>query len=152
MAMTARSGVVAAVVLLLAGIGVAGCKSSSPTEAEADGAATVTEVPGQEGIHRVELTADGAERIGLETATVRGPARAGQPGLSVPLSAVLYDRDGATWVFVSTGKLAFQRAPVSIRAVTGDQALLASGPAVGSAVATLGAAELLGAEEGVPGE
>lgn len=151
MAMTARQGVVVALVLL-AGLGMAGCKSSSPTEAEADGAATVTEVPGQDGIHRVELTEDGAERIGLQTAVVRGPAAAGQPALSVPLSAVLYDQSGATWVFVSTGKLAFQRARVSIRAVAGDQALLASGPAVGSAVATIGAAELLGAEDGVPGE
>jgi hypothetical protein len=151
MAMTARSGVVAAMVLL-AGIGVAGCKSSSSAEGEADGAATVTDVPGQDGIHRVELTADGAQRIGLQTATVRGPAAAGQPALSVPLSAVLYDQNGATWVFVSTGELAFQRARVSIRTVVGDQALLASGPPAGAAVATLGAAELLGAEDGVPGE
>ncbi|MDQ1743837.1 MAG: hypothetical protein QOE23_2176 [Pseudonocardiales bacterium] len=149
--MTARSGVVAAIVLL-AGIGLAGCKSSSATEAEPDRAATVTEVSGQPGIHRVELTADGAERIGLQTATVRSSAAAGQPVLSVPLSAVLYDQHGATWVFVSTGKLAFQRARVSIRTVVGDQALLASGPAAGSTVATLGAAELLGAEDGVPGE
>lgn len=138
--------------VLVAGIGVAGCTSASSTETDANGAATVTEVPGQDGIHRVELTADGAQRIGLETAVVRGPSGAGQATLSVPLSAVLYDQNGATWVYVSTGELAFQRARVRIRSVAGDQALLTSGPAVGTTVATLGAAELLGAEDGVPGE
>jgi len=138
--------------VLLAGIGVAGCKSSSEPEAEADGAASVTEVPGQEGIHRVELTADGAQRIGLQTATVGSRAVAGKPAGTVPLGAVLYDKDGATWVYVSSGKLAFQRARIVVSGVAGQLALLASGPAAGTAVATVGAAELLGAEDGVPGE
>jgi hypothetical protein len=149
--MTARQGVLAAMVLL-AGIGGAGCKASSSAEAETDGAASVTEVRGQDGIHRVELTADGAQRIGLRTGIVGSRVAAGKPARTVPLSAVLYDRAGATWVYVSTGKFAFQRARISVSGVEGQLALLSAGPAAGTAVATVGAAELLGAEDGVPGE
>jgi hypothetical protein len=159
MAMAARQGLVAALVLL-AGVSLAGCKSSSSAQAEeADGAATVTEVQGKDGIHRVELTSEGAGRIGLKTETVRAGAAA--PGstanpatsrLSVPLSAVLYDKDGATWVYVSTDKLAFQREEITIAGVKGETALLTSGPPAGTAVVTVGAPELLGAEDGVPGE
>jgi hypothetical protein len=156
--MAARQGFVAAMVLL-AGVSVAGCKSSSSAgaEAEPDGAASVTAVQGKEGINRVELTADAAERIGLQTGTVRarsaaatGHAAAGT--LSVPLDAVLYDKDGVTWVYVSTDALAFQREKVTISGVDGELAVLTSGPAAGTAVVTVGAPELLGAEDGVPGE
>jgi hypothetical protein len=160
MAMAARQGLVAALVLL-AGVSLAGCKSSSSAQAESEtnGAAKVTEVQGKEGIHQVELTSDGAQRIGLKTEPVRAGAAApdstatrATAQLSVPLSAVLYDKDGATWVYVSTDKLAFQRAPVKIASVNGDTALLSSGPPAGTAVVTVGAPELLGAEDGVPGE
>jgi hypothetical protein len=110
----------------------------------------------------VELTADAAERIGLQTGAVRSrpaPAKhaATQPTavagtLAVPLNAVLYDKDGATWVYVSTGTLTFQRERITISGVDGDSAVLTTGPATGTAVVTVGAAELLGAEDGVPGE
>jgi hypothetical protein len=160
MAMAARQGVVAALVLL-AGVSVAGCKSSSSAgaEEETNGAAKVTAVQGKDGIHQVELTSDGAQRIGLETGTVRTTAAA--PGattkvattrLSVPLNAVLYDKDGATWVYVSTGKFTYRREAVRIASVSGDTAILSSGPTAGTTVVTVGAAELLGAEDGVPGE
>lgn len=147
--------------VLLAGVGLAGCKSSSPADAEAqvDGAASVSAVEGKDGISRVALTEDAAERIGLQTRAVRPRSVSGTPTagaaagtLSVPLSAVLYDKDGATWVYVSTGALAFQRERVMISGVEGDSAILTAGPAAGTSVVTVGAAELLGAEEGVPGE
>jgi hypothetical protein len=156
MAMAARQGVIAAMVLL-AGVSVAGCKSSSSAaEPETNGAASVTAVQGKQGINRVALTSDGAERIGLQTGTVLSRAAAAKPGaagtLTVPLSAVLYDKDGATWVYVSSGPLAFQREKVTISGVDGEVAVLSAGPAAGTAVVTVGAAELLGAEDGVPGE
>jgi hypothetical protein len=152
--MAARQGVVAAMVLL-AGVSVAGCRSSSSAaEPETNGAASVTAVQGKEGINRVALTADGAERIGLQTGAVRSRAASMKPAgmLAVPLNAVLYDKDGATWVYVSTGTLAFQREKVTISGIDGELAVLSAGPAAGTAVVTVGAAELLGAEDGVPGE
>jgi hypothetical protein len=158
--MAARQGLIAALVLVT-GVSVAGCKSSSAGDAKAaeDSAASITAVDGQDGISRVELADDAARRIGLETGTVRARAAAARsagkaiPGtLSVPLSAVLYDKDGKTWVYVSINKLAFQRAQVAISGVEDDLAILTSGPAAGTAVVTVGAPELLGAEDGVPGE
>jgi hypothetical protein len=155
--MAARQGLVAAMVLLT-GVGVAGCKSSSAGgEAESNGGATVTDVEGKDGIHRVELTADAAQRIGLETATVGAMAGLAKPAaapgrVSVPLDAVLYDKDGATWVYVGTAKYAFERARVAVSGVDGKLAVLTSGPPAGTAVVTVGAAELRGAEDGVEGE
>jgi hypothetical protein len=156
-ARAARQGLVAARVLL-AGVSAAGCRSSSSASAEAEAgrAASVTAVEGKEGIHQVALTADAAERIGLQTGAIRPRTAPGKPAvagtLSVPLTAVLYDKDGATWVYVSTDTLAFQREKVTISGVDGELAVLTSGPAAGTAVVTVGAAELLGAEDGVPGE
>jgi hypothetical protein len=72
--------------------------------------------------------------------------------LAVALGAVLYDKDGATWVYVRTAPLTFQRQQVVISRVAGDVAVLRSGPSAGTAVANIGVAELRGAEDGVSGE
>jgi len=64
----------------------------------------------------------------------------------VPYSAVYYDAKGDAWVYVSTAPLAFHRERVEVERVSGDLALLASGPAVGTPVATVGVSLLYGAE------
>jgi hypothetical protein len=119
--------------------------------------AVVTLVAGAGNLHRIKLDADAASRIGLETDTVREltstrPKNGGVPLTTVDFAAVLYDKSGATWVYTKTGTLTFQRKAVTVIRVDGDRAVLSSGPAVGSAVATVGAAELRGSEDGVPGE
>jgi hypothetical protein len=140
-----------AAVLLLAGISVAGCRSGSASSGSAaEKPASVTAIDGSDQLHRIQLTADAAERIGLTTDTVRTLPSNKQ--LVVAVGAVLYDKDGATWVYVRTGPLTFQREQVAISRITGDVAVLQSGPAPGTDVANLGVAELRGAEEGVPGE
>jgi hypothetical protein len=48
--------------------------------------------------------------------------------------------------------LTFVPQEVVIARIDGDTAILTSGPAPGTEVVTVGAAELLGAEYGVPGE
>jgi hypothetical protein len=140
-----------AALLLCAGISVSGCTSGSASS-ESAGAepATVTAVDGSDGLNSVQLTADAAERIGLTTDTVRALPPSKQ--LAVALGAVLYDQDGATWVFVQTAPLTFQRQRVAVSRVDGAVAVLQSGPATGTAVANVGVAELHGAEDGVPGE
>jgi hypothetical protein len=146
-----------AVALLLVGTAVTGCSRS-----EAGGAPTgnepavVTPVEGSEDLHRIQLTDDAADRIGLTLTTVStaakaGPADGAHPA-SVAAGAVVYDSSGVTWVFVQQEHLTFQRAKVVVSRVVGDTAVLRSGPPVGSQVALVGVAEIKGAEEGVPGE
>ena len=70
----------------------------------------------------------------------------------IPLAAVLYDKDGKTWTYTTSEPLTFVPQEVVIARIDGDTAILTSGPAPGTEVVTVGAAELLGAEYGVPGE
>jgi hypothetical protein len=155
-----------AAVLLFAGISVAGCTASGTASSESAGKepASVTAIDGSAGLHRIQLTADAAERIELTTDTVRklssNPQKAGTTGIStsnapqlaIALGAVLYDQDGTTWVYVQTAPLTFQRQRVALSGIAGNVAVLQSGPAPGTAVANVGVAELHGAEEGVSGE
>ena len=149
----------------VAGISVAGCKAAGGAQpAAAPEPASVTTL-GSGQLPTVKLTADAAARIGLHTAKVTGLSAKQQqavvpgsakaaavPRLGVAMAAVLYDHNGATWVYSQTAPLTFQRQSVVVSRVDGDLALLSSGPAAGTAVATVGAAELRGSEDGVSGE
>jgi hypothetical protein len=64
----------------------------------------------------------------------------------VPYSAVYYDAKGDAWVYVTTAPLAFMRQRITVERVAGDLAVLASGPEVGTRVATVGVSLLYGAE------
>ena len=130
----------AALTVLLVGCG--------ETQAEsAEEPAKVSPIQGSS-VSQVVLTANAAERIGLKTA----PVQASAPGSTVPLAAVVYDRDGSTWVYTVAAPLTYVRQRVTVARVAGDVAILQAGPAVGTDVVTVGAAELLGSEYGVEGE
>jgi len=64
----------------------------------------------------------------------------------VPYSAVYYDAKGDAWVYVNTAPLAFVRQRVAVERVSGNLAVLSSGPEIGTPVATVGVALLYGAE------
>jgi len=127
--------VAAAVALVLAGFELA------EREASEDAPAAV-EHSDATGLSRVTLSPSAAERIGLETAAVRTRNRA----LVVPYSALIYDERGRTWVYTSPERLTFVRAPVVVRRITGESAVLSAGPRAGTTVAVVGAAELYGTE------
>lgn len=76
-------------------------------------------------------------------------AGSGTRRMVVPYSAVIYDLQGATWVYVSPEPLVFVREPVTIDYIQGDLAVLSEGPDIGTEVATVGVAELYGADTGV---
>jgi hypothetical protein len=107
---------------------------------------------------RVVLTPGTAERLGIQTALVREvmAAVAGESAATahkvIPMAAVFYDKTGATWTYTNPEPLSYVRQLVSIARIDGDLAVLQSGPAVGTAVVTLGTAELAGIEDGVAGE
>jgi len=69
-------------------------------------------------------------------------------GLVVPWSAVLFDMQGGTWVYVRTAANVFTRVRVEIRHIVGEVAVLGRGPASGADVVSVGAAELFGTEFG----
>jgi hypothetical protein len=111
----------------------------APTQAGAaldyrlEGAAAAAGVPGHP--VRVQLTlTDG----GLRKA--------------VPYSSLLYWVDGRSWVYTRTAPLTFVRRPVRVAYVNGNEAVLRSGPPVGTTVVRVGASELLGTEFEIEGE
>jgi hypothetical protein len=67
----------------------------------------------------------------------------------IPYSAVIYDLTGDTWVYTSPEPLTFVRQPISVDYIEGDMAVLVDGPDAGTLVATVGVAELYGADTGV---
>ena len=88
-------------------------------------------VPGQ--IVLVELTLEGS----------------GAQRKVIPYGAVIYDLYGETWVYTNPEPLVFVRHPIRVDYIEGDLAVLWEGPPAGTAVATVGVAELFGTEFGV---
>ena len=130
--------------MLVLAVMLVACKES-PAEEETGGSdlATVEPVEGTD-VARVTLTEDAAARIDVQTAPVeRG---AGSAALMIPYAAVLYDPEGETWTYTSPEDLTFVREPISVIRIDGERALLSKGPAPGTEVVTVGAAELLGTE------
>jgi hypothetical protein len=62
---------------------------------------------------------------------------------------VIYDLAGQSWAYVNTEPRTYVRQPVTIDYSKGQVTVLKDGPAVGTSVVSVGAAELFGAETGV---
>lgn len=107
--------------------------------------AHVEAIPGTE-LHKVTLTARAAERLDIKTDRVQEMVVGGAKRKVVPYAAVLYDPRGETWVYTSPEPLVFVRHRIHIEYIRGDRAVLSQGPPTGTAVVTVGAAELFGAE------
>jgi hypothetical protein len=142
--------------LLFASLSISGCNSKGDAAVERAAPAKIVAIEGSD-LSRVELTAEAAERVGITTEPARAVSIAGSPAgkaqqIVIPLAAVLYDKDGVTWAYTNPEPLVFVRQRLTISRVEGDLAVLQSGPAVGTIVVTVGAAELLGAEYEVSGE
>jgi len=135
-------GIGLAVALLAAGTIEIFASTDESESSEAAAAGVVEHTEGSD-IGRVKLTELGAKRIGLATAPV---ARGKGGTTTVPYSALLYDQQGATWVYATTAPLTFQRAPVEVATVDGDDVVLARGVEPGTQIATVGVAELYGTE------
>jgi hypothetical protein len=112
-------------------------------------AAQVEAVDGTE-LSRVTLTAQAAQRLDIQTASVEAVDGPGPATSAVPYGAVIYGPQGDTWVYVGDGDLTFVRRAVFIESIEGDRAYLSDGPEAGTPVVTVGAAELFGTEfEGI---
>jgi hypothetical protein len=120
------------------------CREVASEESGVNEPYTLEPVKGTE-FTRVILTADGAERIGLETAVVEAVGGA----KTVPESGVWIDVNGDEWVYTSPEPLVFVRAAISIDRYERDRAVLSDGPAIGTTVVSVGVAELIGSEFGI---
>jgi hypothetical protein len=99
------------------------------------------------GLSRLTLSAKAAERLGIAT----GAVSAAGAGTAIPYSALLYDKAGKTWVYTNPEGRDYVRAAIEVQRIEGDLAYLSSGPPVGTAVVTVGTAELWGVDTGVGG-
>ena len=128
----------------LAVLGLLACRDSK-AESEKPAPASLEEV-GEGEIGRITLTEDAARRLDIQTAEIEAGTSS---ALQVPFDAVIYQPDGSTWVYANPEALVFKREPVDVERIDGDVALVRSGPAAGTPVVTVGAAELWGFEFGV---
>ena len=95
---------------------------------------------------RITLTPKAAERLGVRTTPASAAVKG---GTSIPAAAILYSADGKTFVYTKAEDNVYVPAPVVVVDIIGDTAHLSSGPAAGTHVVTVAAAELYGAETGL---
>ena len=134
------------VVLLLACVSFTGCKHALEAAAEEEGGpAKVEHLQGDEP-SRITLTEEAAKRIDVQTDVVRDMVVAGARRQIIPYAAILYDTDGTTWVYTNPEPLVYVRHRIVVDFIDGEVAVLSEGPALGVAVVTVGAEELMGAE------
>lgn len=126
--------------LLLAALAASACRQVSSDAASESEPYAVEPIEGTD-VALVTLTADGAERIGLETAVV--------DGRTVPESAVWIDVNGDAWVYTVREPLTYVREQVTVDRYDDGVAFVSVGPNASAEVVTVGVAELIGSEFGV---
>jgi hypothetical protein len=135
--------------LLIALPQLSACTQTSAEATSGAEPAKVEQVEGSEDVSRLTLTAKAVERIGIQTTPISETTVAGKKRKVVPYGAVLYDAEGKTSVYVSSAPNTYVREPITVDFIQGDRAVLVAGPAAGTAIVTVGAAELYGTETGV---
>jgi uncharacterized protein YcfL len=132
--------------LIVAALMLTGCtQTATPAAAQ-----PVTLEPiGDTELNRVILTERALQRLDIQTAPVSEAQVDGKTRAVVPYAALLYDLHGENWIYTNPEPLVFVRQAVKVERIDGDSAVLAEGPPVGTAVVTVGVAELYGADTGV---
>jgi hypothetical protein len=133
-------------------IAVPQLSACTQTSAEATGGAEpakVEHLEGSEDVSRLTLEPKAAERLGIQTAQVREQKVAGKQRKVIPYGALLYDSKGDTYVYVTAQPLTYVREPVTVDYIGAGSVVLTDGPAAGTMVVSVGAAELYGTETGV---
>lgn len=136
--------------LVVAALPLSGCADVAKATAKKP-APYKLEKPEGTGLTRLRVEQKVFDRIRIKTSTVREVTRFGgdTARLVVDYSAVVYEPKGDTAVYTNPEPLVFVRKAVKVDYVEGDIAVLSDGPPVGTAVVTVGTAELLGMEFGV---
>ena len=96
----------------------------------------------------VKFTDEAARRVDLTMSTVEGREGA----LVLEYAALIYDKQGKTWVYTAPEPLTFLRAKVVVAEIDGNQVTLSDGPPPGTKVVTQGVTQVYGAELGMAGK
>jgi len=123
---------------------LAGCKPA-PEDTEDPKAAEVEHLDGPEPA-RVKLTEDARQRLEIETGVVQDSEGGAAQQKTMPYAAILYDTEGKTWTYTNPEPLTYVRHSIVVDHIVGELAFLTDGPPAGTAVVTVGAAELYGSE------
>lgn len=94
-------------------------------------------------LHNSGKEAIPGQRVGVMT-----PLNDAHESLTVPASAVVFDALGGSWVYAEVAPHTYDRKRVMVSYISGRNAVLSSGPDMGSKVITVGAQALFGAETG----
>ncbi|MEJ7706892.1 MAG: hypothetical protein WKF82_06130 [Nocardioidaceae bacterium] len=130
---------------------LAACGQTSEAAPTADGdAATVELSPDNPDLSKVTLTEQAAERLGITTVPVVQRQRDLGGGVRHPLwGGDVRPGRRTTWAYTETEPLTYVRDEIIVDRIVGSRAMLRDGPAVGTPVVNVGAAELYGAELGI---
>jgi len=131
--------------VIVAWLPLVGCGRNQASEESTAKAVKVEAIDGSD-VNRLILTEEGARRLDIQTVAVRRAAVNGVQRKVIPYAAVLYDAEGQAWTYTNPEPFTYIRARVTVQSVTGDLAVLSTGPGPGESVVTTGAAELFGCE------
>lgn len=137
-----------ALALIIVALLLSACAEKLAEGDDEEKSAIVESIEGME-VSSVTLTEDAVRRLDIQEAKVYDEQINGKQRKVIPYDAVLYDPEGDAWVFTNSEPLVFFRQPIKIDYIKNDRAILLEGPPSGTAVVTVGAAELFGAEIGV---
>ena len=93
-----------------------------------------------------EVPADSPLRAGERVAVEIPTLESKEEALVIPFSAVLHDIHGGQWVYAKTAEHTYTRKRIQVARLAGTDAVLTTGPAVGTQIVTDGSAELFGTE------
>jgi hypothetical protein len=136
----------AGLVLVIIALSLSACTEVESADVSGYEPSKLEDVKGADA-KRVTFTAEGARRIGLQTAALRHSGK----HTVAPYVALIYDGEGKTYVYTSPQPLSFLRAAVKVNRIEGDRVLMSAGPPAGTQVATVGAAEVYGTELEIAG-
>ncbi len=139
------AGALAAVLVIAAG-GATGCTEVEAAAPHVHQPAHLEPIDGSV-VQQVTFDERAAEQVSLQTESVQQRGRL----TDVPYAALIYDGQGASWVYTSPEPLVYVRAEVDVARIVDGRVLLRSGPPVGTEVVTTGAAEVYGAELEIAG-
>jgi hypothetical protein len=134
-------------IVIHTGLFLAAC-GSAPQPVDETEPAEVEPIAGKS-YNQITLTERAAERLDVQTSPVREEQVNGAQHIVIPYSALIYDLNGETWVFISPAPLTYHRVAIIVDYIIDDLIVLVEGPPIGTEVAIVGVPELYGIDTGV---